>query len=315
MALTADRSTLNSAGEVVERPVEASTTLYGGGLVAVNAAGRFVPGAATAALKIVGIAEQQYDNSDGDAGAINGRARRLEAFWLDNAAGGDAITAAHIGKTCYASDDQTVRIFKDGETNIPVGRVLSIDTTNGVQVMVGDYPNLDELTIDGDLSVDDLTVGGNAEITGTLAVTGAITATGGVTGDVTGDVTGNLTGNVTGDVTGNLTGNVTGDVTGDVTGNLTGNVTGDVTGNLTGNVTGDVTGNADTATIGNGLFLHSEDLATVVPSDAQMVAAFGTRTSGIFFDTDAGNAGVGKVLYVCAFDGTNWNYVAMTAGA
>lgn len=252
MALTADRSTLNSAGGVVERPVEASTTLYGGGLVAVNAAGRFVPGAATAALKIVGIADQQYDNSAGAAGAINGRARRLEAFWLDNAAGGDAITAAHIGKTCYASDDQTVRIFKDGETNIPVGRVLSIDTTNGVQVMVGDYPNLDNLT-----------VGGNAEITGTLEVTGAITATGGVTGDVTGDVT----------------------------------------------------GNADTATIGNGLFLHSEDLATVAPTDAQMAAAFGTRTSGIFFDTDAGNTGVGKVAYLCAFDGTNWHYVALTAGA
>ena len=121
---------------------------------------------------------------------------------------------------------------------------------------------------------------------------------------------------------------ITGDaaVTGDatiggtlgVTGVLT--ATGGVVGDVTGNVTGAVTGNADTATtavLAETVTYHEEDNATAAPTNAEMAAAFdGDENVGIFFDTDAGNAGAGAVAYLCSKDSNDaWHYVAMTAGA
>lgn len=87
---------------------------------------------------------------------------------------------------------------------------------------------------------------------------------------------------------------------------------GNIVGSLTGNVTGNVTGSATKAPYA------TADLATVAPTNAQMVTAFGAVAVGkvgVLFDTDAGNAGAGAVLYKCASTGTKWWYEALTAGA
>jgi hypothetical protein len=112
---------------------------------------------------------------------------------------------------------------------------------------------------------------------------------------------------------------IVGNIVGNVTGNVVGNVTGNVTGNTSGSA-GSCTGNAATATLATtakNVAIASDDLATVAPTNAQLAAAFGgTSNLGIFFDTDAGNAGVGAVAYLCAKDGAgNWHIEALTAAA
>lgn len=92
---------------------------------------------------------------------------------------------------------------------------------------------------------------------------------------------------------------------------------GALVGNLTGNVIGNVTGNATTATTAAKVAYATADLATVAPTNAQMITAFGAAAVGkvgVLFDTDAGNAGAGAVLYKCASTGTGWWYEALTAG-
>ena len=74
-------------------------------------------------------------------------------------------------------------------------------TFSGITTFDSAVINNSTLTQVGDASFENVT------INGTLSLT---------------DITGNLVGDVTGDVTGDLTGDVTGDATGDVTGNVTG---------------------------------------------------------------------------------------------
>jgi hypothetical protein len=84
-----------------------------------------------------------------------------------------------------------------------------------------------------------------------------------------------------------------------------------------GVLVGNLTGNATTATTAAGVAYATADLATVAPTNAQMTAAFGAPTAGntgVYYDTDAGNAGAGAVTYFCVANGIGWWYEAMTAG-
>src|SRR5262249_50258134 len=67
-ALGADRKTDKLGTEdvvypgLLRYPVEANTTIYGGALVAINAAGNAVPASSIGALKCLGRAERQIAN-------------------------------------------------------------------------------------------------------------------------------------------------------------------------------------------------------------------------------------------------------------
>jgi hypothetical protein len=113
-------------------PVKASTTIYKGGLVAVDATGYAIPGADTAALVIMGVADSAgNDNSSGASGAINvqvefGKVVRFVA---------SAATQAWVGQPALVVDDQTVAIA--GTVNaIKVGKVLQVDSATSVWVYV-----------------------------------------------------------------------------------------------------------------------------------------------------------------------------------
>ena len=118
--LTRDRATSYREGVELDYPVAASTKIYAGSLVCVNADGFAVPAADTSGYVFVGVALEQVDNSAGANGAKNLRVRRQGVFEFDAA----SITHAMVGDPMYAVDDHT---FDDaaGPTNdIKVGLLV-----------------------------------------------------------------------------------------------------------------------------------------------------------------------------------------------
>jgi hypothetical protein len=60
--------------------------------------------------------------------------REVEAVWMPNAGGGEAVVAANIGGLCYLRDDNTVGVDDDTNTLSVFGRVWKLDTNRGVLV-------------------------------------------------------------------------------------------------------------------------------------------------------------------------------------
>lgn len=125
-ALTQDRNTLRRDGVQTEPPVAAGACIYGGSLVAINAAGFAVPGSTATGLIGAGVAEQRADNTGGSAGAIRVRLNRLP-HCFGNSDSADAITLADVGSDCYIVDDQTVAKTNGSGTRSRAGRVFDVD--------------------------------------------------------------------------------------------------------------------------------------------------------------------------------------------
>lgn len=125
-ALTADRLTPRRDGKRVSLPVAASTRLFAGSLVCLNATGYATKGAISATLKAVGVAVEAADNSGGANGAINVEVER--GTWrFGNSSGGDLIALADVGSVCYVVDDQTVAKTHNGNTRSVAGTVRDVD--------------------------------------------------------------------------------------------------------------------------------------------------------------------------------------------
>ena len=125
-ALTQDRNTLRRDGVQTELPVAAGARIYGGALVAINAAGFAVPGSTATGLIGAGVAEQRADNTGAAAGAIRVRLNRLP-HCFGNSDSADAITLADVGSDCYIVDDQTVAKTNGSGTRSRAGRVFDVD--------------------------------------------------------------------------------------------------------------------------------------------------------------------------------------------
>lgn len=133
-ALTSERKVTRKTGEMNGYGVAAATKLWGGGIVALNASGYAVKGAASDALVCVGIAAATVDNSAGAAADLTVDAMAGE-FKLANSAGGDEITIADVGKPCYLVDDQTVA-KTPGTGRSKAGRVTYVES-DGVFIAMG----------------------------------------------------------------------------------------------------------------------------------------------------------------------------------
>ncbi|PKP71855.1 MAG: hypothetical protein CVT82_00350 [Alphaproteobacteria bacterium HGW-Alphaproteobacteria-4] len=125
-ALTQDRNTPMALGDLREGAVAAAVKLFAGAIVMRNATGFLTPGATATGLVGVGRAEAQFDNSAGAAGDIQAR-YRPGVYRYANSAAADAITAAEIGKACYAVDDQTVAKTSATNTRSKAGVVEMVD--------------------------------------------------------------------------------------------------------------------------------------------------------------------------------------------
>ena len=166
MALSADKPLENTFDAPrYDYPVLAATTIYAGGMVAIDATGYAIPAELTAGIKIVGVAREYVDNSAGADAAKNVRVHAGMAVWYDNDTT-NAVDQADLGDVCYVFDDETVRDYVGGGVNVIAGTVMDLDATKGVLVWI-DLPSTTSGTIVGNLSVG-----------GALAVTGASTFTG-----------------------------------------------------------------------------------------------------------------------------------------
>ncbi|MBL0949263.1 MAG: hypothetical protein IBJ08_00860 [Pseudomonas sp.] len=126
VALTKDRNTVRRDGVQFNDPVAASTRIFAGALVCLNAAGFAVPGSTSATLKARGRAEEQVDNRDGAAGALRIETRR-GVFPFANSAAADEITRADIGNECFIVDDQTVAKTSATDTRSVAGIIRDLD--------------------------------------------------------------------------------------------------------------------------------------------------------------------------------------------
>lgn len=129
-----DRNTAWRNGDIVAVPVAAATMIYGGHMVAANAAGLAVPATATAALTILGVSDDYADNTAGAAAATLVNVRRHKAWLLANLAG-DAVTQADVGKTCYVADSITVARTSNSAARPVAGTVIAIES-DGVWVEI-----------------------------------------------------------------------------------------------------------------------------------------------------------------------------------
>ncbi len=132
MALTKDRNTQYSDGELIAAPVAADAVIHAGGLVVANAAGFAAPGSVATTLTYLGRAEHAVDNTGGSNGDVTVMVRRRKAFKWANS-GADPVTQASLGKVCYIVDDETVAATNGGNTRSAAGTVVGLDA-DGVWV-------------------------------------------------------------------------------------------------------------------------------------------------------------------------------------
>lgn len=124
-ALTRDRNTPLKDAEVIGVPAAANAVIHAGALVVANATGYAAPGSTATTLTYIGRAEEAVDNSGGADGAVAVLVRRRNAFKWGN---DGSITQAHLMKTAYIVDDQTLAATDGAGTRSAAGRIVGIDT-------------------------------------------------------------------------------------------------------------------------------------------------------------------------------------------
>ena len=125
VALTADRRTPRYEtpdGPVVRYKLAASTTIFAGSMVMLNAAGAAV--SATKATNHVPVGRAERYAKSGASDDVYVECRQGVFRW-DNLAG-DALAVAEIGDEVYADDDQTVRKTQ-GANGVKVGVLVDVD--------------------------------------------------------------------------------------------------------------------------------------------------------------------------------------------
>lgn len=124
-AAVAPRNTVSIAGRFFARDVAASTKIYQGTLVVLNA-GYAAPGSSALNLIADGRATKTVDNTGGAAGAIKLEVEK-GVFRFANSASTDLISRTEIGKTAYIVDDQTVAKTDATGTRSAAGKIMDVD--------------------------------------------------------------------------------------------------------------------------------------------------------------------------------------------
>lgn len=133
VALSATKERISKEGKRGNHPVAASTKIYKGSHVMVDA-GYAKPSATGAASYGAGFAEKTVDNSGGADGDKTVPIDKFEVVKVDGFTG---LAITDVGKTAYASDDDTFSIVQGND--IPVGKIWEwiSSTTAMVKVEFG----------------------------------------------------------------------------------------------------------------------------------------------------------------------------------
>ncbi len=153
-ALTNSRNTpeLADGGRMQVYPVEANTTVYLGGIVALNSNGNAVPAASAAGLKIVGRAERVHDgipgenavNNPGAAGAISLVCRRGVFMYAVN---DGSIGAAQVGQMAYAMDDNSVSASDGSGATAVTAQPVTFPATTSAQAAALGHENVSSVRV------------------------------------------------------------------------------------------------------------------------------------------------------------------------
>ncbi|MPN11938.1 hypothetical protein SDC9_159247 [bioreactor metagenome] len=128
-----DTSEITNGAKFLSVPMKGTTTIYQGALVALDANGYAIPGKKAEGLTAVGRAEETVENTGAD-GALPIRVSRGVFVFNNTATTANKITSAHVLKTCYVEDDQTVTALATGAS--PAGIVIRVND-DGVAVEIG----------------------------------------------------------------------------------------------------------------------------------------------------------------------------------
>jgi hypothetical protein len=108
-----------------EDDAAAGVHVYAGALVVLDTSGNARPGRASTTDIAVGVAIEECDNTDGDAGDLTVKSRP-GVYLFENSAAADEITAAEFMDTCYVVDDQTVAKTSNSGARVPAGRIIAL---------------------------------------------------------------------------------------------------------------------------------------------------------------------------------------------
>ena len=113
-----------------EFTVAAGSTVYAGGITAVNSSGKAVPATSAGAIIVVGRAENTASGGE--------TVRTRSGMFLYSPVSSGAVTLSDLNKTCYVKDDQTVTLT--GGTAAVVAGVVRDVLSDGVVAEIGNGP-------------------------------------------------------------------------------------------------------------------------------------------------------------------------------
>lgn len=116
-------------------PVAAGAGIPYGTLVSINAAGNAIGSAGASTERVVGMATESIDNSAG-ATADKTVSVLQGVMYFFNSGGGDAITKADVGNTCYCVDNQTVAKTSNSSARCAAGKVWDVRDDGQVGVKI-----------------------------------------------------------------------------------------------------------------------------------------------------------------------------------
>ena len=116
--------------------MKAATKVLKGALVGIDSAGNAMPAGLLAGgtVRCVGVASATADNTAGAAAAIQVEVK-VGQFRFNNQ-GGDLVTKASVGTTCFVVDDNTVAATNGTATRATAGIVQGIDPDGTVRVLI-----------------------------------------------------------------------------------------------------------------------------------------------------------------------------------
>ena len=135
-AQAADRKNVTTAGSGRERVglVAGSTKIFKGGVIAKNPSGYLVPAADTLGLRVVGVAQEQVDNTSGADGALSIKYLTDVSVKMVND-GTSAVAQANLyAGPVYIKDDQTVQA--SSANGVVAGVAESIESDGTVVVFI-----------------------------------------------------------------------------------------------------------------------------------------------------------------------------------
>ncbi|MGH8013431.1 MAG: hypothetical protein ACREQ4_13125 [Candidatus Binataceae bacterium] len=153
-ALTNSRNTpeLADGGRFQVYPVEANTTIYLGGMLALNNNGNAVPAASAPDLRICGRAErvhnglpgQDANNNPGAAGAISVVARRGVFMYAVNDA---SIGGPQVGQFAFAVDDNSVSASDGSGAAAVSAQAITMPASGTPQITILGHESVSKLKI------------------------------------------------------------------------------------------------------------------------------------------------------------------------